>query len=194
VDATQRESISGPHAAKQNLKDPAAKNTCESCHGSALKHAKFQEDGDENNTDDPTLAALRIGLKSSSASEERNGICLQCHTGSGQALWDGSIHQRRDVSCTDCHSPHSKNPKYLKTATQHESCASCHKDINAQLERDSHHPSREGKMECSDCHNVHGTIADKLISAPYVNDKCYECHAEKRGPFIWDHAPVQEIA
>jgi predicted CXXCH cytochrome family protein len=25
-----------------------------------------------------------------------------------------------------------------------------------------------------------------------VNDTCYQCHAEKRGPFLWEHAPVRE--
>jgi DmsE family decaheme c-type cytochrome len=184
--------LTGPHGAVTNPKAPAAKDSCETCHGPALQHAKFQEDNDDKNAVDPTLEVLRIGLKSSSSSDERNGVCLQCHTGGNQALWDGSIHEQRGVSCTDCHSPHSKNQKYLKGGTQAESCATCHKDIKAELQRNSHHPIREGKMDCSDCHNVHGTIADKLISANTVNEKCYECHAEKRGPFIWDHAPVQE--
>ena len=25
-----------------------------------------------------------------------------------------------------------------------------------------------------------------------VNDNCYKCHAEKRGPFLFEHAPVRE--
>jgi len=25
-----------------------------------------------------------------------------------------------------------------------------------------------------------------------VNDTCYTCHAEKRGPFLWEHAPVTD--
>ncbi len=186
-------SLSGPHGAISNPNAPAAKNSCETCHGPALNHAKFQEDGDgSGSTEDPTLAALRIGLKASSTSDERNAVCLQCHTGGNEAMWDGSIHQQRGISCTDCHSPHSKNQKYLNGATQIESCGKCHKDIQAELQRNSHHPIREGKMDCSDCHNVHGTVADKLVSANSGNEKCFECHADKRGPFIWDHAPVQE--
>jgi DmsE family decaheme c-type cytochrome len=27
---------------------------------------------------------------------------------------------------------------------------------------------------------------------PTVNQTCYTCHAEKRGPFLWEHAPVAE--
>ena len=31
-----------------------------------------------------------------------------------------------------------------------------------------------------------------MISADWVNEKCLECHTEKRGPFLWEHAPVRE--
>jgi DmsE family decaheme c-type cytochrome len=43
-----------------------------------------------------------------------------------------------------------------------------------------------------DCHNPHGTSGKKLLKADSVNDLCYTCHTEKRGPFIWEHAPVRE--
>ncbi len=58
--------------------------------------------------------------------------------------------------------------------------------------RPSHHPIREQKLLCTDCHNPHGTVTERLISATSVNNKCYECHAEKRGPFLWEHPPVRE--
>jgi DmsE family decaheme c-type cytochrome len=53
-------------------------------------------------------------------------------------------------------------------------------------------PLREGKMTCTDCHNPHGTFTPKLLVGNSVNDTCYRCHAEKRGPFLWEHAPVRE--
>jgi DmsE family decaheme c-type cytochrome len=51
---------------------------------------------------------------------------------------------------------------------------------------------RFGKMACSDCHDVHDGSNDFLLAADSVNENCYECHAEKRGPFLWEHAPVTE--
>ena len=27
---------------------------------------------------------------------------------------------------------------------------------------------------------------------PFVAKHCFECHADKRGPFVWEHAPVAE--
>ena len=25
-----------------------------------------------------------------------------------------------------------------------------------------------------------------------INETCYQCHAEKRGPFLWEHPPARE--
>ena len=47
-------------------------------------------------------------------------------------------------------------------------------------------------MDCGSCHNPHGAITRKLIVHPSVNDNCLSCHADKRGPFLWEHAPVSE--
>ena len=47
-------------------------------------------------------------------------------------------------------------------------------------------------MTCSDCHNVHGSTGPKLVKRDSVNDTCFTCHAEKRGPFVHQHEPVTE--
>jgi DmsE family decaheme c-type cytochrome len=109
-------------------------------------------------------------------------------------LWDGSQHEARGLACTTCHSQHAaKSEKaLLKGRTQIETCATCHRDKVAKLDRSGHMPLREGKMECTSCHNPHGTPNDKLLLQTSVNQNCYSCHAEKRGPFLWEHAPVRE--
>jgi len=53
-------------------------------------------------------------------------------------------------------------------------------------------PVLEGKMSCSDCHEPHGSITRPLLRGDSVNETCGGCHAEKRGPFLWEHAPVRE--
>ena len=189
IDCHKEQSLSGAHAAKTDPKAPAAKFGCETCHGPAAEHVRFQND---ESGKDPNIPNLRIGLSSGKTPTELNQVCLSCHNTGHVVMWEGSIHERRDVACVDCHNPHAKNKALLTKPTQTEVCSSCHKDVRAQLQLNSHHPIREGKMQCSDCHNSHGSVADKLIDANYVNEKCYECHAEKRGPFLWDHAPVQE--
>jgi DmsE family decaheme c-type cytochrome len=47
-------------------------------------------------------------------------------------------------------------------------------------------------MVCSDCHNPHGSFSEALLREKSVNDTCYKCHAEKRGPFLFEHTPVRE--
>ena len=53
-------------------------------------------------------------------------------------------------------------------------------------------PVREGKMECSSCHNPHGSIQRQDAEGNSVNESCVSCHAEKRGPFLWEHAVGRE--
>jgi DmsE family decaheme c-type cytochrome len=53
-------------------------------------------------------------------------------------------------------------------------------------------PVPEGKMSCIDCHSPHGSPTRPLLRADSVNDVCYACHADKRGPLLWEHAPVRE--
>jgi len=77
-------------------------------------------------------------------------------------------------------------------ATQPEKCFTCHSQQRSESFQMSHHPVREGKVACSDCHNVHGSPGPKLVKEFTINETCYNCHAEKRGPLLWEHQPVRE--
>ena len=70
-------------------------------------------------------------------------------------------------------------------------CGNCHQPIRAATFKPSHHPIIEGKVKCSDCHNPHGAITPAMLKAD-VNDQCYSCHADKRGPYVFTHPPVEE--
>jgi DmsE family decaheme c-type cytochrome len=70
-------------------------------------------------------------------------------------------------------------------------CYNCHKAQQVQLKMASHHPVPEGKMKCSDCHNPHGG-PNGMLKDESVNETCAKCHAEKVGPFTFDHPPVAE--
>lgn len=167
---------SSTHGNKKHPRTPASSEMgCQSCHGPMAEHVENEgpEEGQET-------------------AKVKPAACMSCHNKGKVALWSGSAHEMRGVSCSDCHDAHSGHDKELTAAKQEKVCADCHKKVRSELLRTSHHPIREGKMTCSDCHNTHGTVADKLLAADSLNQKCYECHAEKRGPFLWEHAPVIE--
>jgi len=126
--------------------------------------------------------------------EDNNAICLACHERGDRTYWDGSIHETRGIACTDCHTVMRlvSLKAGLKTQWEPETCFQCHKDRRAQIFRSSHMPVREGKIVCSNCHNPHGSATEALLRENSINDNCYRCHAEKRGPFLFEHAPVRE--
>jgi DmsE family decaheme c-type cytochrome len=164
----------------------AEKGGCTTCHGATGTHVS-------TGGEDPGTM-ISFGRKDRTAVNERNAICLNCHERTARLFWKGSAHDTRDVGCTGCHALMTENSPaaHLKKPTVTETCAQCHPQRAAQQMRASHMPLREGRLECTNCHNPHGSANDKLLKAASVNEACYGCHAEKRGPFLWEHAPVAE--
>jgi len=159
---------------------------CEACHGPGLAHGEAEG---------KTLDGLKtFGKKSPLSVAEQNAICLECHQKTARLYWQGGPHESRDLACTDCHKIMEavSERRQLAKATVIETCSQCHIQRRAQLMRSSHMPLREGKMDCVSCHNPHGTATEKQLKANSVNEVCYTCHAEKRGPFLWEHPPVTE--
>ena len=152
---------------------------CASCHGPADKHA-----------DDPGKETIiTFGKDSLQSPEEQSARCLACHATSSELMhWDMGAHKKNDVACVSCHKIHQTR----NVVDQPNVCFGCHRDIRSDANKQSHHPIVEGKVVCTDCHNTHGTLSHHMIRAENVNQLCYKCHADKRGPFIWEHPPVEE--
>jgi predicted CXXCH cytochrome family protein len=205
------------HGRAANPRAPLAQQGCESCHGPGGQHVE----------DPLTHPVLRFKAVEPEIASE---ACLTCHRGGEHALWEGSAHEARSLSCSTCHSIHSSPTRaagpaaygagaaaaraegviggginggrggqahgtnaQLTTATEMDLCAQCHKPQVVKLDRSGHMPVREGKMACSTCHNVHGATNEKgLRYGTTPAEACATCHADKRGPFLWEHAPVTE--
>jgi len=123
---------------------------------------------------------------------KQNEVCQSCHNESHLFHWPGSMHDEEDVACASCHKVHAPQDPVFDAMAQQEVCFSCHPRIRSGTLKASSHPLRFGEMTCSDCHNPHDGTNDFLLKRSTVNDTCYTCHAEKRGPFLWEHAPVTE--
>lgn len=173
----------GAHAQSLNARTPMAELGCESCHGPGKAHA-------DAGGDPELMRAYR-----EMSPDEASSTCTTCHNRADHAMWDGSAHQARQLSCMTCHSVHDpvSEEGQLVRATAIQICADCHREKVAKVDRSGHMPVREGKMTCSTCHNPHGTANVRLLRAGFsVSESCTTCHADKRGPYLFEHAPVRE--
>ncbi len=174
------------HAQVSDSRTPFAQAQCESCHGPGGEHAKLIMPGERR------PAMINFGRNAKTPVKEQNAMCLQCHTGQSRIRWHASIHDNAGISCADCHQAHAAKGPVLDRAEQPGVCYKCHQRQRAQTYGYSAHPIRFGQMACSECHNVHGGTANTPLIKPTLNETCYTCHAETRGPFLWEHAPVVE--
>ena len=157
---------------------------CESCHGPGARHSA------KGSKKTATINSLKSN--SFMPAEQRNQPCLACHQGGLRNAWHAGAHERSNVACTDCHKLHAEKDAVLVKATQPEVCLACHKQQRADFHKTSTHPVLAGRMTCSDCHNPHGSTNVAMLVKPTVNQTCHTCHADKRGPLLWEHAPVAE--
>jgi DmsE family decaheme c-type cytochrome len=163
---------------------------CEGCHGPARAHVESMGD--------------RTLIRAFSAMPKKQVLdtCLTCHSKDmARANIQRSQHTQAEVVCTNCHSVHkARTPKFLLAKQQAELCYTCHTSVQAQFSMPFKHRVNEGAMQCTDCHNPHGTFAadwrmgarPRLVDQKLGNEEpCLRCHSDKRGPFVFEHAPVR---
>jgi len=185
------------HGVKADERTPmASAHGCETCHGPGQAHV---EAGGGKGVGGPGFRSFAADSESDAG--DQNAACLACHQGGGRMNWIGSQHENANLRCATCHKVHAKEdpvrkvdirPGVIFKDNQSAVCFTCHAEQRALSFRLSHHPIQEGKVACSDCHNPHGSMASTLLAKPTLNETCYQCHADKRGPFLWEHPPARE--
>lgn len=188
------EILATPHAVLGDPNSPFGEGAhdCETCHGPSKGHLTRNEDG--------SRPPVEFAFDDSTLPEDQNKVCLACHEDATRFHWPGSVHDQEGLACVNCHDIHKVDDPVLALETQPPVCFDCHQQQRAQFLRQSRHPvqassnafSHTGLLSCTDCHNPHGSATPGMLKQTTLNDQCYECHSEKRGPFLWEHAPVRE--
>ena len=153
---------------------PGTRN-CEECHGPSQVHA-----------DDPTEVRTTTNVTRARA-DKSGAACLRCHEGQPRLQgWARSDHARADVACWKCHSAGSKAHVTTTRKPDKQVCYGCHREQQASFELTSHHPVREGRLDCSDCHDPHGRHRPGADSTR----QCGACHRAQAGPFVFAHGSM----
>jgi len=152
---------------------------CEGCHGSGKAHV----DGGGDKT--------KIFNPANASTKEIDQKCLGCHQGK-HSNFERGAHAEGNVSCLGWHDIHGSKQDALLKAPQPTLCFQCHTEIKPQFSMPFHHKVEEGLIQCSDCHDPHGTtLATNLKATADMNAVCTKCHTDVRGPFVFEHAPVK---
>lgn len=134
---------------------------CEACHGAGSIHSKTG--GGPGTIVNPA---------------KNPETCYQCHLdkrGEFALPYSHGVHTG-NMSCGDCHDPHSGKAVAGTGASlesEIESCTKCHTAQKGPFTF-KHNAMKEG---CTSCHNPHGSVNQKMLVARDSN-LCLSCHLE----------------
>ena len=169
-----------PHAKGAVTNGVVDNAVCETCHEGAAAH--IEGGGDPEKITKPTGRAGADG-------------CLTCHDNatSKRSHRSGAHANSTAVNCFSCHSIHSAPPQTEKLLVKTEPalCAGCHSTQVATLRSKPFGHRMQGGMQCSTCHETHGRTGRDSVRVTAAGEAvCVSCHAEKHGPFVFEHGAM----
>jgi predicted CXXCH cytochrome family protein len=141
-----------------------------------------------------------------------NRACYDCHTNVTRGFPsspharihtpDGSM--KGQAGCEACHGPGSKHIAagggrdrfIVNPGKDPAACLNCHLQTHAEFRLPQHHPVLEGKLNCVQCHDPHGSDifkpAGKGLAMARLNETCADCHREQSRPRVYEHDAMRE--
>lgn len=134
-------------------------------------------------------------------------MCAECHEDQarryqltshfGTSVAEGE--EATGEACESCHGAGSLhveeqgNPAKIVRYSS-DRCFVCHVDKKAEFQLQYHHPVPEGRMECIDCHDPHGEDVKAWSKTSILGpgEKCFRCHKEMKGPYVFEHDALRE--
>ncbi len=151
---------------------------CATCHGDGKAH--MEAGGDKS---------LIKGLRGRQGAD----ACLACHDKvTDQEAFRNGIHANSGtVNCLSCHSIHSaaKGAPKLLAKAEPAVCATCHAaTARSFADKPFVHRMGRGGLTCSSCHEPHARTGISGMKRTRADEPaCLGCHADKRGPFVYEH-------
>jgi len=139
--------------------------------------------------------------------------CADCHQNITR-VFPASPHARLRMDngglpdqsgCESCHGPGSKHIALggrgglerfiINPGKEPQACLRCHLELQAEFNFPQHHPVLEGKMNCVQCHDPHGTDILKPaggLAMARLNEACSQCHRAQTKPVLFEHPAMRQ--
>jgi len=142
-------------------------------------------------------------LKATSGANDKENLCLTCHSIGVNVPAKGSRHAALDMGCETCHVTHKTGETgkvefdFHLTKAAPALCIDCHDAKDAELQK-AHENQPFGTADCLQCHDPHQSDAPKLMAKflhpPFADKQCEVCHATaKDGKVVLTQADAKSL-
>jgi predicted CXXCH cytochrome family protein len=135
---------------------------------------------------DPHESDNKNQLLKPTSGDQKENLCLSCHTIGLNVSEKGSRHAALDMGCDACHVTHKTGEPgkpeidFHLTKSPPALCLDCHDPSGADLQK-AHQNQPFETANCLECHDPHQSATPKLMARfahpPFADKQCEVCHA-----------------